>query len=209
MDVRRLIAPLTERWNEGERDWAFVKDPNHDIARWEESTGLSLPDGYRRFMLRFNGGRVYPRLFHCSMGRPDSQGEFTTFIDPFYSWTKVETYTRGDMYGKGTPPEMLFIGCDPGALKFSCRFVRRITDIFFVGVTARIFGAPTTMTGFGTRPRPLKLFLARCTTSRTGRIMRVGAPLCSTSSPSRSCFRPKQSFTAARRGPDREASWRR
>lgn len=46
-----------------------------------------------------------------------SQGELTTFIDPFYSWTKVETYTRGDMYGKGTPPEMLFIGCDPGGIE--------------------------------------------------------------------------------------------
>lgn len=183
MDVRRLIAPLTERWNEGERDWAFVKDPNHDIARWEESTGLSLPDGYRRFMLRFNGGRVYPRLFGRWFPR------------------RVHHLQR----------PVLFVdeSRTVGPLKFSCHFVRRITDRFFVGGTARIFGAPTTMTGFGTRPRPLKLFLALCTTSRTGRIMRVGAPLCSTSSPSRSCFRPKQSFTAARRGPDREVSWRR
>ena len=105
MDVRRLIAPLTERWNEGERDWAFVKDPNHDIARWEESTGLSLPDGYRGFMLRFNGGRVYPRLFgRWFPRRVHHLQRPVLFVD--------ESRTLG-------------------ALKFSCRFVRRITDIFF------------------------------------------------------------------------------
>ncbi|MBD2748177.1 SMI1/KNR4 family protein [Microvirga sp. BT688] len=63
MSTRRLIAPLTERWNEGEQDWFYVKDPSEDIARWEGSTGHSLPDAYRRFMLAFNGGCVYPRLF--------------------------------------------------------------------------------------------------------------------------------------------------
>jgi hypothetical protein len=29
------IAPTTERWNEGERDWSFVKDPRADIEAWE------------------------------------------------------------------------------------------------------------------------------------------------------------------------------
>ena len=44
------IAPYTERWNEGERDWQFVKDARADIEAWEQREGLVLPESYRRFM---------------------------------------------------------------------------------------------------------------------------------------------------------------
>jgi hypothetical protein len=118
MSSRRLIAPVTERWNQGERDWSYVKDPSQDIARWEISTGLALPDKYRRFMLKFNGGRVYPRIFQYNV--PLTQypsNEPVTVVNPFYSWTAAEKHWRGDIYGRGTPPEMLFIGCDPGGLE--------------------------------------------------------------------------------------------
>ena len=37
MSTRRLIAPLTEGWNRGEKDWSYVKDASGDIARWEPS----------------------------------------------------------------------------------------------------------------------------------------------------------------------------
>jgi hypothetical protein len=118
MSTRRLIAPLTERWNEGERDWSYVKDPSEDIARWERTTGLSLPDAYRRFMLAFNGGRIYPRLFRYTVPLefyPST--EPVTYVNPFYSWADAERYWRGDVYDRGTPPDMLFIGCNPGGLE--------------------------------------------------------------------------------------------
>ena len=69
------------------------------MVRWEKSTGLSLPDAYRRFMLAFNGGRVYPRLFRYTVPLefyPST--EPVTYVDPFYPWAGAERYWRGDIY---------------------------------------------------------------------------------------------------------------
>ncbi len=118
MTVRRLIIPVTERRNEGERDWSFVKDPRQAIAAWEDRTGHRLPDGYRRFMLAFNGGRVYPRLFRYSLPLKHYPSvEPITILNPFYSWDSAERYWHGEVYRRGTPPDMFFIGCDPGGLQ--------------------------------------------------------------------------------------------
>jgi hypothetical protein len=118
MGSKRLIAPLTERWNEGERDWSYVADPSKDIARWEHDTKQKLPDGYRRFMLKFNGGRVYPRLFRYKVPLERyPSNEPVTMVDPFYDWAYVEAHWRGEVYGKGTPPDMLIIGTNPGGLQ--------------------------------------------------------------------------------------------
>ena len=32
MPTQRMIAPVTEGWNRGERDWSFVKDASGDIV---------------------------------------------------------------------------------------------------------------------------------------------------------------------------------
>lgn len=118
MRSTRLIAPVIEGWNRGERDWSYVVDASQDIIRWENNTGRRLPDGYRRFMLKFNGGRVYPRLFRYNVPlEVYPSTEPVTFVDPFYSWASVESYWRGDIYGSGNPTDMLFIGCNPGGLE--------------------------------------------------------------------------------------------
>ena len=118
MNPNRMIAPVTDGWNRGERDWSYVADASGDISRWEQQTRRKLPGAYRRFMLRFNGGRVYPRLFrhNVPMERYPST-EPVTMVDPFYPWADVESHWRGDIYGRGTPPEMLTIGCDAGGLE--------------------------------------------------------------------------------------------
>lgn len=118
MSTQRLIAPVTAGWNRGERTWSFVKDASGDIARWERDTGLKLPHGYLRFMRAFNGGRVYPRLFRYQVP-PDRypSTEPVTQVDPFYSWDDAQAHWRGEVYGRGNPPGMLFIGCDPGGLE--------------------------------------------------------------------------------------------
>lgn len=118
MSTKRLIAPETEGWNSGERDWSYVKDASGDITRWERATGITLPDGYRRFMLAFNGGRVYPRLFqhNIPLDRYPS-ADPVTMVDPLYPWAQAESHWRGEVYGRGTPPDMLFVGCDPGGLE--------------------------------------------------------------------------------------------
>lgn len=118
INSKRLIAPTTAGWNKGERDWSYVADPNRDIARWEQETKHILPSDYRRFMLKFNGGRVFPRLFRYTVPLdryPSTQP--CTKVKVFYSWAEVVSYGRGDIYGKGNPADMLFIGCDPYSLE--------------------------------------------------------------------------------------------
>lgn len=114
----RIIAPITEGWDRGERDWSYVVDPRQAIEAWEARTGLALPDGFRRFMLAFNGGRPHPRLFRYTvpLERYPST-EPVTQLAPLYSWASVEAHWRGEVYGSGTPRGMLLIGCDPGGLE--------------------------------------------------------------------------------------------
>ncbi|SCY43994.1 SMI1/KNR4 family protein [Microvirga guangxiensis] len=113
----RLIVPLPEHWYSNEPGWSSVKNPSQDIARWESETGLSLPDDYRRFMLAFNGGYVYPSHFRHGVPRNLSpHGGDATFVSQFYNWTIAERYWHGEMWGKAKPPDMFEIGSDPDGL---------------------------------------------------------------------------------------------
>lgn len=114
------IVPYTKNWNDGERDWSFVEDPTSAIETWENREGVQLPDDYRRFMLKFNGGRVYPRKFKHNLG-PINLGPFVddsgeTYVDLIFSWASVESHWRGETYGDGVPPNHLVIADDPGGI---------------------------------------------------------------------------------------------
>ncbi|MDD0839519.1 SMI1/KNR4 family protein [Curvibacter sp. HBC61] len=117
------IAPFTERWNDGERDWRYVKDARQDIERWEGETGLRLPAGYRDFMLRFNGGRVYPRMFHGPQAPwpPGSarapRPTVASYVDLIFDWACVESHWRGETYGEGVPPQHLVFADTPGPVQ--------------------------------------------------------------------------------------------
>lgn len=114
----RVIAPLTERWNEGERDWSFVVDAADDIATWERDVGIALPDDYRRFMLTFNGGYPYPNVFaHQTPMDEYPLAGGRTFLDPLFDWAMIESEWRDrTIYGDALPPGHLMIGGDPGGL---------------------------------------------------------------------------------------------
>jgi hypothetical protein len=112
------IAPLTERWNEGERDWSFVKDPRADIEAWEKAEGILLPESYRKFMLRYNGGRVYPRLFRTKAEIGHMMGPYVcqdeeTFCEVIYDWAFVERIYTGKYYAKGVPPKHIAFASAP------------------------------------------------------------------------------------------------
>jgi hypothetical protein len=115
------IGPLTERWNDGEQDWSFVKDPTTDIEKWEQATGYKLPADYRNFMIRFNGGSIFPRHFHTRLvigpAGPYHNESDVTFVDPILSWKSVESHWRGEMYGKGVPPKHLVFATTPGSIE--------------------------------------------------------------------------------------------
>ena len=112
------IAPVTERWNEGERDWSFVENAAPGIKAWEQREGIILPADYRAFMLSYNGGSVYPRLFKDNVPVGILPGtDQVSYVDRISSWKNVEAHWRGDIYGAGLPPRHLLIGDTPGALQ--------------------------------------------------------------------------------------------
>jgi hypothetical protein len=107
------IAPYTERWNEGEQDWSFVENARPGIEKWERESGLKLPDAYRRFMLNYNGGYVYPRTFYHRM---PIGGGAEALVAPLLSWKGVEENWRGDVYGEGVPPLHIVVGETAGSI---------------------------------------------------------------------------------------------
>lgn len=116
-----LIAPYTENWNKGECDWSFVKDPRVAIENWEKQENISLPPDYRNFLLKFNGGRVYPRLFTHTIGAlqagPYVDSSSVTYVGIIYSWATVESHWRRETYGDGVPPNYLIFADTPGGIE--------------------------------------------------------------------------------------------
>ena len=119
--TKMKIAPYTKRWNEGETDWSFVENPSDQITAWEKVQGITLPKDYRDFLVRYNGGRVYPRMFKHKMGSlqagpfVDDSGE--TYLDLLYPWETVEMHWQGKTYGKGVPSQHIVIGENPGGIQ--------------------------------------------------------------------------------------------
>lgn len=101
-----------------EGDWTSVADPGAKIADWESSTGRMLPEDYKNFMSRYDGGRIFPLIFDRKiplevypMGGP------ATFLNMFYPWDTVAGIWNGKMFDGRTPPGFLVIGCSPGGIE--------------------------------------------------------------------------------------------
>jgi hypothetical protein len=105
----RLISPVDGEWN---ADGAAAAA----ISGWEHATGLRLPDDYRGFMFRYDGGRPYPNMFRRVALVPH-EGECLSehFLDPFFNWDRVVTWSKE--LGNRLPPESLAIGADPGLVE--------------------------------------------------------------------------------------------
>jgi hypothetical protein len=109
MPMERLISPI-------ERDWHADGDTAAALSRWEQETGLRLPDDYRRFLIRYNGGRPYPNLFrHSARDADGAQNPTEHFVDPLYGWDRVVPWSSE--LANRLPPGSLAIGADPGLLE--------------------------------------------------------------------------------------------
>ena len=113
-----IIVPNTKNWNEGETDWSYVPDPSKEVQAWERQTGVSLPKDYRGFLLKYNGGSVYPRIFKHSIS-PQKLPSISPeeYVDRFYRWDQVFALFNGESYGRGIPKGYLNIGETPGPLE--------------------------------------------------------------------------------------------
>lgn len=109
---RRLISPVDRSWEDTGRLSQEIKD-------WEKRTGYALPDDYRRFMLKFNGGRPYPGLIRYAVPiniYPST--EPTTILSIINDWDFLIGEREGTDFGHAIPPHMLPIATDPGGLTF-------------------------------------------------------------------------------------------
>ncbi len=115
------IVPYLKNWNEGEQDWSYVIDPTLEIENWEKKFKFSLPEDYRAFLIRYNGGSPYPRKYKHGIvslaAGPYEDQSNETYIDAFLSWEGVESHWRGETYKKGIPPGYLLIGVTPGEIQ--------------------------------------------------------------------------------------------
>ncbi|WID95362.1 SMI1/KNR4 family protein [Bosea vestrisii] len=107
----KLISPVGE-------DWSADREAVSAISTWERDTGLRLPDDYRGFMLRYDGGRPYPLMFrHTALEAEGFENPTEHYLDPLYSWRRVASWNRE--LGNRLPPGCMSIGADPGLLEIA------------------------------------------------------------------------------------------
>jgi hypothetical protein len=99
-------------------EWPNLAHLPATIAAWEGAVGRKLPAPYKAFLLKYNGGRIYPSLFDTRQP-PDVWGvdDPATFVDPLYNWDYAISLWNQETYYDSTPPDMFFIGCNPGGLQ--------------------------------------------------------------------------------------------
>lgn len=103
-----------------ERDWTDAGSVKASIEAWEGASGIALPSDYRAFMLRYDGGRVYPLIFDYTIPLdryPTTDPRPATYLDPLYQWKMVEDIWNGGIFSHRNPPGMLVIGCNPGGME--------------------------------------------------------------------------------------------
>lgn len=99
-------------------EWPNLAHMLATITAWESASARRLPQGYRAFLLAYNGGRIYPAMFDVRQP-PEVWGmaDMATFCDPLYGWEYAISLWQQETYFDSTPPDMFFIGCNPGGME--------------------------------------------------------------------------------------------
>lgn len=82
-----------------------------DIHEFESSLGYPLPEGFRNFLMRHNGGRPTPDSFHISEKYGESSVHFFFGLGPTAPHEELSSARR--CFEGRIPSELLPIGCDP------------------------------------------------------------------------------------------------
>jgi cell wall assembly regulator SMI1 len=83
------------------------------IERFERQIGTTLPETYRSFLLRYNGGHPEPNMFPIQGFYADTHG----LLEWFFCIAKGDVYDLAEneqLYHNRVPPDLLPIATDPG-----------------------------------------------------------------------------------------------
>lgn len=94
--------------------WSDPAETACAIAAWEAATDTTLPERYRGFLLRYNGGFPYPNLFDVSA--EVDPVDTIRIAERFYTIQMAAELGSGAIYGAATPQGCVMIGEDPGGL---------------------------------------------------------------------------------------------
>ncbi|MGH0004278.1 SMI1/KNR4 family protein [Pseudovibrio ascidiaceicola] len=99
-----------------ENEWQAVAQIEGLISKWEAETQITLPEDYKAFMVKYNGGRVYPCLFKHNVPQElwQMDDDIEVLLDSIFRW-QYALERRGDRLEFNEIPEKsLIIGTDPG-----------------------------------------------------------------------------------------------
>lgn len=137
------IVPDSQNWNEGEFDWSYIPDAEPAVLIWEQATEIRLPEDYRRFILKFNGGSVYPRMFRFTVsGEGGFSSEQEELLDRIYRWDLVQA--NACTYGAALPTGFLLVAETPGAIEILLSVSKEHFGVIFAwSRTSHIWGGDT------------------------------------------------------------------
>lgn len=101
-----------------EDDWKFVSDTEGLIIKWEAKTKIKLPEDYRSFLTKYNGGRIYPCLFKHNVPQELwKMDDDVVIFNPAYDWLYVLQRMEENFNFSRFPENSIPIGSDPGGLE--------------------------------------------------------------------------------------------
>jgi len=156
----KLISPIGE-------DWSADREAASAISTWERDTGLRLPDDYRGFVLRYDGGRPYPLTFrHTALEAEGFENPSEHYLDPLYSWDRVVSWSQE--LGNRLPAGCMSTGADPGLLEIVLSLRARIMVRSTAGFEIGVSGAARTTAIFAFKHRHFTPSSRRCSMTTTG-----------------------------------------
>lgn len=99
-----------------EQDWQLAQVVDKDtLRRWETTTGYRLPEDYRAFLLKYNGGVIKPWMFRHNHPLVDASYR-KAILDFLHEWEAVVHNSHLDtpLVLATRPPGHIEIGKNPG-----------------------------------------------------------------------------------------------
>ena len=98
-------------------EWAEVSGTEELINEWEAENELNLPDDYKKFMVKYNGGILYPLIFNHNIPLELwPSGEELLYLDSLHPWDYGALLWRDESQSYPRPKNTLEIGSDPGGI---------------------------------------------------------------------------------------------